>query len=111
MSASSLGIIGHTFAEPTERTRATARWGASLGAGIAAGPVVAATLDLFSDLRAAHWFTAIDGAVMALLARRLGLVELRSGGGARTPPRATSRFSLLGAGAVLLCRWPSVAKD
>ena len=42
--ASSLGIIAHTFAPGPARARASGVWGASVGAGIAIGPLLSALL-------------------------------------------------------------------
>lgn len=75
--ASALALISQTFREPRERALASSVWGASLGAGIAVGPVGAAVAG-----RAGHWWLSYAG--LALLTALLiavaaaGLAESRS---------------------------------
>ena len=59
--AAGLGLLGRHFQAGPERTRATGLWGASLGAGIALGPVVAAALSDAVDWRAASALTLAGG--------------------------------------------------
>ena len=59
--ACGLGLIGHAFPSGRPRTAATGRWGASLGAGIAAGPVLSAVL----GWRPAYWLLAVLSALLA----------------------------------------------
>jgi MFS family permease len=74
--AASLGLIGHAFPGGAPRTRATAVWGAAVGAGIATGPLVAAGLTAASGWRVSFWFEALVAA--ALLPAVRGLPESRS---------------------------------
>lgn len=62
--ASSLGIIAHTFPPGPERAAASGAWGASVGAGIAIGPLLAAGLDRAADWTDAYWVVAAAGAVL-----------------------------------------------
>lgn len=62
--AAGLGLLGRRFEPGPQRTRATGLWGASLGAGIAVGPVIAAALSDALDWRAASALTVV-GAVLA----------------------------------------------
>ncbi|OLR93020.1 MFS transporter [Actinokineospora bangkokensis] len=61
-----LGMIGHTFPAGPARVRATGVWGASVGAGIALGPIAAA---LLADWRLPYLVTAALGALTALATR------------------------------------------
>jgi MFS family permease len=70
LTACSLGIIGHVFTTPAARARATGVWGASLGAGIAVGPIVSAGLAEVLDWRGAHWFCAALALAVAGLGTR-----------------------------------------
>lgn len=67
----SLGLIGHAFPSGPRRVRATGVWGASVGAGIAAGPLLAAALDAGLGWRSAYWLIALLAALSALLCWRL----------------------------------------
>ena len=69
--AAGLGLLGRHFQAGPERTRATGLWGASLGAGIALGPVVAAALSDAVDGRAASALTLAGGFMVAVTALRL----------------------------------------
>ena len=69
--ASSLGIIAHTFPMGPERARASGVWGASVGAGIAIGPLLAATLDQVADWRDTYVVIAVASLVVGVLATRL----------------------------------------
>ncbi|MGA9870949.1 MAG: MFS transporter [Rhodococcus sp. (in: high G+C Gram-positive bacteria)] len=75
--ASSLGIIAHTHPVGPLRARASGIWGASVGAGIAVGPLVAAGLDRAASWRDAYWLLAILAAALAITAHRM-LVESRT---------------------------------
>ena len=66
--STSLGLIGHTFPTGAKRVRASGLWGASVGAGIAFGPVSAALLN--SSL----------GSALALSAPRAARGRRRAGG-------------------------------
>lgn len=77
LTAASLGIIGHTFTSAAERGRATAIWGASLGAGIAAGPLVSAGLTRLHSWRDAY--VALALVCLGLAAAGRGLSESAAG--------------------------------
>jgi MFS family permease len=70
--ASSLGIIAHTFPVGPARARAGGVWGASIGAGIALGPLVSSVLESLASWRDAYWVSAaaavlVAGAALLLL--------------------------------------------
>ncbi len=71
LTAASLGLIGHTFSSPAERGHATAVWGASLGAGIAAGPIVSSGLARVHSWRDAYVVLLVASVALALAALRL----------------------------------------
>jgi len=75
--ASALALISETFAEPNERAVASSVWGASLGAGIAIGPVGAALAGQLG-----HWWLSYAGlgllAVLLIGVAIVGLAESRS---------------------------------
>ncbi|MEO3743514.1 MFS transporter [Plantactinospora sp. B5E13] len=54
-----LGLLGHAFRTGPERGKATARWGATLGAGIALGPLVSGALAELVNWRAYHVVAAV----------------------------------------------------
>lgn len=68
--ASSLGIIAHTHPVGPLRARASGVWGASLGAGIALGPLVSAGLDRIATWRDAYWLLAVASVALAYAAHR-----------------------------------------
>jgi MFS family permease len=92
--ACSLGLIGHAYPAGPARARATGWWGASVGAGIATGPLLAVGLDMASGWRAAHWAIAVLAAALAV-AGRARLVESRS---AAPRPVDVAGIALLGLG-------------
>ena len=53
--ASSLGIIAATYPPGPERAAASGVWGASVGAGIAVGPLMTAGFDRVLSWRDAYW--------------------------------------------------------
>ena len=69
--ACSLAVISHRFPPGPERARASGFWGAALGAGIAAGPLVAAALGLGFGWRAAYWAVGVAAAGLATAAALL----------------------------------------
>ncbi|SNS37522.1 MFS transporter [Rhodococcoides kyotonense] len=69
--ASSLGIIAHTHPAGPLRARASGIWGASVGAGIALGPLVSAGFDRIATWRDAYIVLAIGSAALAVAAHRL----------------------------------------
>ncbi|EFQ83387.1 transporter, major facilitator family protein [Aeromicrobium marinum DSM 15272] len=71
--ASSLGIIAHAFPAGPARARASGVWGASVGTGIAIGPVLAASLDQVVSWRAAYAVLAVASVAVGVLA--LALVD------------------------------------
>lgn len=70
--ASSLGLIGHAFPDGTARTRATGVWGAMIGAGIAAGPLVAGWLAALGDWRLAYWAETVAALPLLIAATHVG---------------------------------------
>ena len=70
MMVAALGYIALAIPPGAERTRATGLWGAAVGAGIAAGPVLAGVLAELSDWRLVHWAEAA-GALAVLLGGRV----------------------------------------
>ncbi|MDT7587744.1 MAG: hypothetical protein QOE32_5294 [Pseudonocardiales bacterium] len=76
--ACGLGLVGHTFPAGPARSRATGIWGASVGAGIAAGPLLAALLDnTAAGWRAAYLLVAVLTVALGV-ASRLLLTESRA---------------------------------
>ncbi len=71
-----LGSIGHSFSTPHERTLATSVWGASVGAGIATGPLVGGALAQSLGWRSSYWLMALSAAILAGAA--IGVPESRS---------------------------------
>jgi MFS family permease len=74
--AASLGMIGHAFPAGRERTHAAAVWGASVGAGIAVGPLLGAAIAAGMGWRSSYWLEAVAAA--ALVPASLTLPESRS---------------------------------
>ena len=68
--ASSLGLIAHTHPAGPLRARASGIWGASVGAGIALGPLLAAVLDRLATWRDAYWLLTLATIVLAIAAHR-----------------------------------------
>lgn len=94
----SLGLIGHAFPAGPERARATGIWGASVGAGIAVGPLVMGALDEVVGWRAGFWLLTA-GSVALVGVGRLMLDESR----AHQPRRVdVGGATLLGGGLVAL---------
>jgi MFS family permease len=69
--AGGLGSIGHTFPSGTARTRATAVWGAAVGAGVTVGPLAGAGLAAVVGWRSGLWVEAVAAAVLATAAGTL----------------------------------------
>ncbi|MBA4023274.1 MAG: MFS transporter [Gordonia sp.] len=69
--ASSLGIIAHTFAPGPARAAASGIWGASVGAGIAIGPLLSALLERVHSWHDAYWVLAAAAVVLAVAAEKL----------------------------------------
>jgi len=68
--ASSLGIIAAAFPPGPARAHASGVWGASLGAGIATGPLLSAGLDTLHDWRDVYWLLGLAAVGVALSAQR-----------------------------------------
>ncbi len=75
--ASSLGVISATFPPGPDRARAGGVWGASVGAGIASGPLLSAWLERLHSWRDVHWLLCVLALGVAVLARRV-VLESRS---------------------------------
>lgn len=76
--ASGLGLVGQIYSGEAQR-RAAAIWAAALGAGVAAGPVLAAALLPFGGWPSMHWLIAVFSAALAIASGRLP-ESARSGG-------------------------------
>ncbi|MFC9834656.1 MFS transporter [Rhodococcus sp. NPDC127530] len=75
--AASLGAVAHAFTTPAARATASGIWGASVGAGIAVGPVLAGLLDLAGWWRGLYWALAVASLMIGQVATR-ALAESRS---------------------------------
>lgn len=69
--ASSLGIIAACSPPGPRRATAMGVWGASVGAGIAIGPLTAAGFDRVSSWRDSYWVMAVAGVAVTVAALRL----------------------------------------
>jgi MFS family permease len=67
--AAGLGMIAATYRDPTRRAHATGLWGASLGAGIAVGPLLSSGLTLLHSWRDVYVVLVAAGLALALTAR------------------------------------------
>ncbi len=79
--AASLGMIASSFPDPAERAHATGMWGASVGAGIAVGPLLSAGLSRVHSWRDVYVVLVAAGLLLAATAR--GCDESRADRGAR----------------------------
>jgi MFS family permease len=78
--AASLGSIGVAFPTGPARARATALWGAAVGAGVAAGPLAAGALAAVVGWRSGYWLEAVCAAAVMGGAAALGdRCQTRSG--------------------------------
>ncbi len=75
--AASLGLVAHWFRAGHERAAASGVWGASVGAGIALGPLLSSYLEQWATWRDAFWVVAVASVALATWGR-LRLVEVRS---------------------------------
>jgi MFS family permease len=75
--AASLGLVAHWFEPGPARAAASGVWGASVGGGIALGPLLASSLDRWASWRDVFWLVAVASVALAWLAQR-GLEETRS---------------------------------
>ena len=89
MVATGLGLVAAATAHASHQVAAASWWGASLGAGIAVGPVLTGLLDLLEWWRVFYWLLAASGAAIALAGARLFT---------ETPANSSRRIDLLGAG-------------
>ncbi|GAA0949425.1 MFS transporter [Kribbella koreensis] len=76
--ACGLAIISHTSPPGPARARATGIWGASLGAGIALGPLAGSLIDTAADWRYSYLLFTVLALGLALVGR-FRLEESRSG--------------------------------
>lgn len=67
--AAGLGMLAVAFPDPVERGRATGLWGASVGAGIALGPVLSTWLGRWSSWRDVYGVLAVAGLALAVAAQ------------------------------------------
>jgi MFS family permease len=75
--AASLGMLAATFPDPRRRAHATGVWGASLGAGIAIGPLLSSGLALWHSWR--DVYAVLVAAGLGLAATAQGCDESRDG--------------------------------
>lgn len=75
--APSLGLVGQAYPSGHARVRATGVWGASVGLGIAIGPVYGALMERAVDWRSVYWGMAVMAAILLVLSA-VGLVESRN---------------------------------
>ena len=68
--AAGLGMIAAAFPDPLERARATGWWGASVGAGIAVGPILSTWLGRWHSWRDVYAIIAVAGVALAFGATR-----------------------------------------
>jgi len=87
-----LAAIGAAYPAGPARARATGVWGASVGAGIAVGPLLAGAASLLAGWRAGYWLDAALVVPLVPAARVLGAA----------PSAPARRFDLSGAAAVAL---------
>jgi len=66
--AAGLGMLAAAFPDPLQRARATGFWGASVGAGIAIGPIVSTWLGRWHSWRDVYAVVAAAGLALALTA-------------------------------------------
>ena len=68
--ATGLGLLSGATTAVSQQAAAASWWGASMGAGIALGPLTTGLLDLAEWWRAFYWLLAITGAGIAVVAKR-----------------------------------------
>ena len=69
--ASSLGLVARVFTSPAQRAKASGAWGASVGAGIAIGPIATGLLDLVDAWRVFYWLLGLGVLLLAVAGRRV----------------------------------------
>lgn len=79
--AAGLGMLAVSFPDPLERARATGLWGASVGAGIAVGPILSTWLGRWHSWRDVYVLVALGAVVLAATAT--GCAESRAAHRAR----------------------------
>jgi MFS family permease len=79
--AAGLGMLAVAFVDPLARARATGLWGASVGAGIALGPLLSTWLGRWGSWRDVYAVLAVAGVLLAMTAT--GCAESRSAHRAR----------------------------
>jgi MFS family permease len=82
-----LSIISNTMADDGERARAFGLWGAIVGVGLAAGPVLGGVLVHAIGWRSIFWLTVPIGVIAILLTHRF-VPESRAGRARRPDPLA-----------------------
>jgi MFS family permease len=75
--AASLGLVAHWFEPGPARASASGVWGASVGGGIALGPLLASAFDRWASWRDTYVVLAVAAVVLAVVAHR-SLDETRS---------------------------------
>lgn len=70
ITAAGLGTIAHTFPAGPARAAASGVWGASVGAGIAIGPLLSAASDRWASWRDAYVVLAVVALLLAWLTHR-----------------------------------------
>jgi MFS family permease len=96
--AASLGMIASSFPDPDQRAHATGVWGASVGAGIAVGPLLSAGLARVHSWRDVYVVVVAAGVLLAATARACD--ESRADRGARLDVPGVTLLAL-GMGAAL----------
>ncbi len=89
--AAGLGMLAVAFVDPAERARATGLWGASVGAGIALGPVLSTWLGRWGSWRDVYVVLALAGVVLGGHGDRLPRVPVSPPGASRRPRRGGPR--------------------
>lgn len=77
MLVGALGVIALAIPPGPERTHATGLWGAMVGGGIAAGPLLAGLLAELTDWRLVHWAEAAGALAVVLAARNMPHLRAR----------------------------------
>ncbi|MEV4468007.1 MFS transporter [Nonomuraea sp. NPDC049504] len=68
--AASLGIVGHAYPAGSERVRATGRYGAMIGLGTTAGPLLSGLIATATSWRAAYWLMAAGALALTVVSAR-----------------------------------------
>ncbi|MET8862464.1 MFS transporter [Nonomuraea sp. NPDC004580] len=68
--AASLGIVGHAYPAGSERVRATGRYGAMIGLGTTAGPLLSGLVATATSWRAAYWLMAAGALALTVVSAR-----------------------------------------